>query len=118
MYHPHFFALARRSILALAAFFALFSASTSLQADTTLVPAGAVWKYLDNGSDQGTALRGTAFSDSNWPSGPAELGYGDATEGRPEGTVVGYGPDPANRYITTYFRHSFNVADATGYGSL
>src|SRR5687768_4199634 len=59
-------------------------ANISLRADTTFVSAGSVWKYLDNGSDQGTAWRGTSFSDSSWASGPAELGYGDAGEARPE----------------------------------
>ena len=28
-----------------------------------------------------------------------------------ESTVVGYGPDPNNKYITTYFRHTFTVSD-------
>lgn len=65
----------------------------------TLVPAGSVWKYLDNGTDQGTAWRGTGFDDSAWASGPAPLGYGD-----PVSTTVNYGPDPNNKYITTYFR--------------
>ncbi|HXG67965.1 MAG TPA: fibronectin type III domain-containing protein [Blastocatellia bacterium] len=83
-------------------------------ADAILVPAGATWKYLDNGSDQGTAWRGVSFNDSAWASGPAQLGYGDGDEA----TVVGYGPDPTNKYITTYFRHAFNVADASGFQSV
>ena len=51
-------------------------------ADTTLVPAGATWKYLDNGSDQGTAWRATSFNDSTWPSGPASdiMGIASATD--------------------------------------
>ena len=74
---------------------------------TTLVTAGSVWKYLDNGSNQGTAWRATAFNDSTWSSGPAQLGYGDGDEQ----TVVGYGPSSSNKYITTYFRRSFDVSD-------
>ena len=74
---------------------------------TTLVPAGAVWKYLDNGSNQGTAWRAATFNDSAWNSGPAQLGYGDDDEQ----TVVGYGPNSSNKYITTYFRKSFVVSD-------
>ena len=79
------------------------------QPATTLVPLGATWKYLDNGSDQGTAWRNPAFDDSSWPSGAAEIGYGDGDET----TIVGYGSDGNNKYTTTYFRHSFNVADAS-----
>jgi hypothetical protein len=105
---------------AFAAMLIAFACATSptLRADTTLIPAGATWKYLDNGSDQGTAWRGTSFSDSAWASGPAELGYGDAAEARPEATVVSYGPNASAKYVTTYFRHAFNVADASAFATL
>ena len=82
--------------------------------DTTLVPAGASWKYLDNGSNQGTAWRPISFDDSAWSSGPAQLGYGDGDEA----TTLSYGPDANNKYITTYFRRAFNVADASVFNGL
>jgi hypothetical protein len=87
----------------------------------TLVPAGAVWKYLDNGSNQGTNWITPSFNDTSWASGPAELGYGDLSDGRPEVTVVednptpGYSGNDQNRYITTYFRHAFSVATPGAY---
>jgi hypothetical protein len=90
--------------LALCSFF-----SAARAADTILVPTGATWKYLDNGADQGTAWRATAFNDSTWPSGPAQLGYGDGDEA----TTLGFGPDANNKFITTYFRRSFNVTNAS-----
>ena len=71
----------------------------------TLVPQGATWKYLDDGSDQGTAWTSLDFDDSAWASGPAQLGYGDGDEA----TVVGYGPDAEDKHITTYFRHTFTA---------
>jgi hypothetical protein len=80
--------------------------------NTALVPAHSNWKYLDNGSDQGAAWTSLAFDDSSWSNGMAELGYGDADEGRPEATIVSYGPDADNKYITTYFRHAFTVTNA------
>ncbi len=82
--------------------------------DTTLVPAGATWKFLDNGSNQGTAWRPLSFDDSAWSSGPAQLGYGDGDEA----TTLGYGPDANNKYITTYFRRVFTVADASVFNGL
>lgn len=82
--------------------------------DPTLVAAGAVWRYLDNGSNQGTAWRNPGFNDSAWASGPATLGYG----GNGESTVVSFGPDANNKYITTYFRRTFTVSDLTAFGSL
>jgi acid phosphatase type 7 len=76
-----------------------------LPAQTTLVAPGSVWKYLDNGSNQGTAWRAPAFDDSGWASGAAQLGYGDGDEA----TVVSFGPSSTAKYITTYFRKSFAV---------
>src|SRR6185436_14862427 len=73
-----------------------------------LVPSGSVWRYLDNGSDQGTAWRNLNFDDSSWAAGLAPLGYGDGDEA----THVSYGPDPNNKYVTTYFRRAFTVANA------
>ncbi|MCP5056481.1 MAG: hypothetical protein GY937_07100 [bacterium] len=63
-----------------------------------LVPAGSTWSYLDDGSDQGTAWRDPLFDDTGWAIGPAELGYGDGGES----TVLGYGPDPNDKYVTSY----------------
>ena len=64
-----------------------------------------MWKYLDNGSDQGSDWVELGFNDDDWNSGYAELGYGDGNET----TLVGYGDDEDNKYITTYFRHMFMV---------
>lgn len=81
---------------------------------TTLIPLNDTWKYLDNGTDQGTTWRGVSFDDSFWKSGPAQLGYGDGDEA----TIVSYGPDANNKYITTYFRNSFNIIDTASIKSL
>jgi hypothetical protein len=89
------------------AFFAATSLSHAPAAVAVeLVARGAVWSYLDDGSDQGTAWKEVIFPNS-WASGPAQLGYGDGDED----TKVGFGPDANNKYITTYFRHTFTVAD-------
>ena len=70
------------------------------------IAANATWKYLDDGSNQGTSWRATGFDDSGWSSGPAELGYGDFDEV----TTVNSGPR-GGRYATTYFRGSTNIPD-------
>ena len=89
---------------------------------TLPINAGSTWKYLDNGTDQGTAWKESEFDDSAWAAGPAELGYGDASEGRPETTVVNCGPNAptctTNNFMTTYFRKEFNVPDASIYSGL
>lgn len=75
-----------------------------------LLPRGSVWKYKDDGSDQGTAWRDPFFNDASWESGPGELGYGDdnTIDSRPETTVIDSGPTGAF-HITTYFRTFFDV---------
>lgn len=83
-------------------------------APQTLIPSGSVWRYLDDGSNQGTAWYAPDFDDSAWSSGPARLGYGDDGEV----TVVSWGTVPNNRYLTTYFRMTFEVPDATVLGRL
>ncbi len=87
--------------------------SVAVPINTTLVAKGATWKYLDNGSDQGTAWKETSFNDTAWASGPAVLGGGDAHVV----TNVNLGPSGA-RYITTYFRRTFNVSGAAGVQAL
>ena len=93
----------------------------SARAVDTLVATNSVWKYLDDGTDQGTNWISPSFNDTAWKSGPAELGYGDVAEGRPEATVVednptpGYNSGDTDRYITTYFRRAFNVANPSSY---
>ena len=82
-------------------------------AQTVFVPPGAAWKFLDNGSNQGSEWRATNFNDTAWASGPAELGYGDAADGRPERTVVNDGTNANAKFITTYFRHAFVAAPAS-----
>jgi hypothetical protein len=80
----------------------------------TLVAKGSAWKYLDNGSDQGTAWREAAFNDSAWASGTGQLGYGDGDET----TVLQYGPNVNAKYITTYFRKTVNVTNPAQFTSL
>ena len=77
----------------------------------TYMNSGHVWKYLDNGSDQGTGWSATSFDDLAWATGPASLGYG--SEGEGAGTTVEFGGNPSNRYATTYFRTTVNIPDPT-----
>jgi hypothetical protein len=85
---------------------------------TILVPKQAAWRYLDDGSDPQTDWKEIWHDDDAWDLGRAELGYGDDLDGRPETTVISGGPDPNNRYITTYFRRFFFVEDVASIRSL
>ena len=67
--------------------------------------AASTWRYFDRGSATGS-WTATAYDDSTWASGRPQFGYGDGDET----TVVSFGPDAARKYITTYFRTTFQVA--------
>ena len=101
----------RRWALGVTVLLLFATAGQALAAQATLVAAGSRWKYLDDGSDQGTAWSQPAFDDSHWSSGRTEMGYGDGGEA----TVVGYGPNANNKYITTYFRHPLTVSNPASY---
>jgi hypothetical protein len=68
------------------------------------IPKFALWRYLDNGTNQDTAWRQPGFADNTWSFGPGKLGYSDNPA-----TVLSYGPSSSNKYITYYFRKQFNV---------
>lgn len=71
-----------------------------------LVSTGAVWKYLDDQTDPGTAWRERVFDDSGWSNGVAPLGFGDGDEA----TVIRWKIDEIP-IITAYFRHQFVAPD-------
>ena len=86
--------------------------------EVELLPPGAVWSYLDDGSDQGTAWRAPGFDDTAWATGALPAGYGTINNGTVIATTVDFGGVLTDRHITTYFRRGFGVADPTAYSSL
>ena len=94
----------------------------------TLTTFGATWKYLADGTNQGTAWRNAGFNDASWPSGASELGYGGGTVAAPTGegdetTIVPFIDTDAitagiQKNATTYFRKTFTVADTSAITAL
>ncbi|WP_417355537.1 alkaline phosphatase PhoX [Flavobacterium sp.] len=63
------------------------------------------WAYFDLGTSlDETTWTETGYDVSAWATGQGPLGYGDATK-----TVISYGPDSGNKYITSYFVRDLNV---------
>ena len=62
------------------------------------------WFYLDNGTNQGKAWKLTIYNDSAWNFGKGSFGYGINVN-----TQLYSGPDPSNRFITSYFRKKINI---------
>ena len=85
------------------------------QADSlTFIQIGDSWKYYDFGSYPGVNWMNLEYNDSDWSTGYAEFGYGDGDET----TVVDFGPDSDDKYISTYFRKVISVDNAYGLQSL
>lgn len=78
----------------------LFLSAIESYAQTSIFAYSSNWKYLDNGSDQGTAWRSPSFNDGAWSTGNGKFGYGLPGLS----TVVNYGPNVNQKYTTTYFR--------------
>jgi len=90
------------------------SAPINIRLYASLVTPGSQWRFLDDGSDQGTAWRGLAANDSSWALGRAQLGFGDGDEV----TVVRSDRADGSRIITYYFRQLFAVDDPSSYSNL
>ena len=93
------------------------SPAQTTNAPAAFIASGAAWRYLDDGSDQGTAWRGTNFIESAfWSNGVAQLGFGDNDETtkirRTNSTTAG------NSITTFYFRRAFNVTDPATFANL
>ncbi len=87
------------------------------QAETeVIIPKDSEWRYLDTGVNQDrTDWKEIDFDDSAWPSGKAELGYGDGDET----TAVDRGPSPSSKYRNTiYFRKEFDFQPGSSEKSL
>jgi hypothetical protein len=79
-----------------------------------LVAAQSLWRYLDTGADLGTTWSSPAYSDANWASGYAQLGFNDGDEAT---TLDRVGTNGQNT-ITFYFRQSFTVEDPGAFTNL
>jgi hypothetical protein len=75
---------------------------------TVLIDVSSTWRFRDTGVAPAAAWKTNSYNDSAWPTGVAPFGYGDGDEA----TVVKSGA-AANKFITTWFRHRFTVANTS-----
>lgn len=90
--------------------FAIFPPRGTTATETPVggITLGSSWAYRDTGTDLGTAWRAEGYDDAAWARGNAQLGYGDGDES----TVVSFGPSATQKYVTTYFRRTVDLAAA------
>lgn len=74
---------------------------------TEILPLGSTWHYLD-ASDPPSSWLDEGYPFENWPSGPAELGYGDGDEA----TVIYDGGSPGQRIVRVAFAIGLTLDEA------
>ena len=79
-----------------------------------LVRRGARWRYRIGREAPPATWNSLGFDASSWRDGPAKLGYGEGDEA----TLISFGGDRDNKYVTTWFRHEFEVDDPAAFDSL
>lgn len=77
--------------------------------DTSLVKQGDQWNYIISQNSPDADWTSPDYDDQHWASGQAQLGYGDGDEA----TVIEFGGDPENKFITTWFRKRFSIEDSS-----
>lgn len=82
--------------------------------EVALLSFAGLWRFHDGGAIADTNWAELGFDDAGWSLGAARLGYG----GDGEATVVSYGPDAGAKFVTTWFRHQFQVANPATFAAL
>ncbi len=100
-----------------------FSAlSFAEESEKVLLPVDVEWSYNDEGIDLGTEWIKEDYDITDWKTGIAPIGFGDAvSETNPEvllGTEIGYGDDEDNKYMTTYAITKIDVESLDEYEAL
>jgi len=91
--------------------FSHWAVHTPKSTDSALIAHGDQWSYMVSRSAPGPDWTSLDYDDSFWESGMAQLGYGDGDEV----TEVGYGGDPDNKFITSWFRKNLIIEDSSLY---
>lgn len=108
-------------VLRLTAFDGEFTTSADLAVElknvpqpVVLIPAGSTWRYFDTGTQPDASWKTAGFLDTSWSVGKARLGYG----GDGEVTTVGFGPNAQTKFISVYFRSTFQITQINLISSL
>lgn len=67
-----------------------------------IIAAGSEWKFNASGANLGESWRSSSYDDTLWPSGPAQIGYGDGDEATAINITGG-------RPQIVYFRKAFTL---------
>ncbi|MDR1730276.1 MAG: CotH kinase family protein [Prevotellaceae bacterium] len=71
-----------------------------------MLDSNSEWKYYYSGNQPEGNWYANSYDDSEWDAGKGKFGYADD---RTYDVKLGFGEDPRNKYLTAYFRTSFEI---------
>ncbi|HOI27917.1 MAG TPA: hypothetical protein PKZ15_10795 [Paludibacteraceae bacterium] len=77
----------------------------------SLLNKSSQWRYFNEGKAPAGDWISTGYDDSSWKTGAGRFGYNTSTENSGYNVVLDYGDDLENKYVTAYFRSTFNVSN-------
>ena len=93
---------------------------TSAAVTETYLDNKTEWKYYNQGNQPAGNWYGSFYEDTGWATGSGTFGYQTNTA-RPSGfytTTLGYGGNASDKWVTAYFRTSFNIPDKSAVSEL
>ena len=88
----------------------LLETYTIYNTNPAYIPKGSEWKYFDAGTEPESGWKSLDFIDSDWDTGLAPFGYPEGYEWPLFGAIKTR-TDKNDKYLTTYFRKTFDVSD-------
>ena len=83
---------------------------SSSAANESLLDTNTAWRYYYEGNQPAGNWYESAYDDSAWDTGSDKFGY-DTNNFRTYNVTLDYGGNPAEKYVTAYFRSSFTISD-------
>ena len=77
------------------------------------IPLGSTWRYYNTNSAPPGSWTNRIYDDSAWRTGATPMGY-PQPDGVTFSTVLNYGSDSTNKWISYYFRNTFVVTNLDG----
>ncbi len=81
-----------------------------------MLDSSTEWKYYYKGDLPAENWNANSYNDSAWDTGKGKIGY--ATDLSSFNTILDYGEDAGNKYITAYFRTSFDIPNLSAVNGL
>ncbi len=89
----------------------LWFSAIHLQGATTLLSYNSAWRFFNFGFEPSPFWAQREYDDLEWAVGVGQFGYGDGDES----TILYYGSNDEQKYITTYFRAHLFLDDPSAF---